>query len=68
MVWLTDAADVAGDGRWTAPVHIRALCALGVQRFALAGADDLHGCGNCRQIPIVFLLFHLPYFDVSARH
>ncbi len=52
VVGLADAAKVAGDGRRAAQVDVRAVGAFGVQRFHIAGADDLHGGGDGGQVAI----------------
>ncbi len=68
MVRLADAAKIAGDSRRTTKVDIRAIGAFGIQRLDVAGADDLHGCRDGRQIAIQLLLFHFPNLDKPPGH
>ncbi len=68
MVRLTDTAKIAGDRCRTIQVDIRAIRAFGIERLDIAGADDLHGSRDGRQIAIQLLLFHFADFDPATGH
>ncbi len=68
MVGLPDAAKIAGDSSRTTQVDIRAVGALGVEGIHVAGADDLHGSGDGRQVAVGFLFLHLADLDEAPRH
>ena len=68
IIRLPHTAEVAGDGLRSAQVQIRAVRALGIQGFDIAGADDLHGSSDRRQVAILLLLFHLAHTDITTRH
>ena len=65
-VGLAHAAKVAGNGGRAAQVHVGAVGALGVQGLHVAGANDLHGGDEGRQVAVLLLLLHLAHADEPA--
>ena len=69
VVGLADAAEVAGDRVGAAQVHVAAVCAAGVERLDVSGAEDLHGGGDGDDIAAGHaLLGHVAHPDIAAGH
>src|SRR5450759_853285 len=68
VVGLAAPAEIAGDRGRADEVDVRAVGALRVQRLHVAGADDVHGRRDRRQVAVGLLLLHPADLDPAGRH
>ncbi len=68
FVGLTDAAEIACDGRGSAEVRVGAVGAFCVERLHEGGADDVQRGDDGGQVAVRFGFLHLPDGDKSPGH